>query len=205
MFIKRYLLCHSLLLVTAVDFQSFQDGEDEVHSPENSDELLITEGTTFRFFHEKRTGFVVPESEDMGKKRSRELYKCKHPNCYWQGYDALEQEDHERLYHAVAEAPKLFERESILDEETFQCKICKDTFYHIADLEDHLLAHEEDKQRNIFGVTSQRTTLPPYDDIDTDLLIRSPSGKYLYCPLCTSKLYPYNFRKHYDAHLKRGY
>lgn len=205
MFIKRFILCEYILIVAGVDFQSIEEGEDEIHSPENSDEILITEGTTLRIYYQKSTGYFVPESEDFEKKRSRELIRCKYPNCYWQGYDPLEQEDHEKIYHAVADAPQLFERESILDEETFQCKICKETFYHIADLEDHLLVHEEDKQRNIFGVTDPKTTLPPYEDIDLDLIIRSPSGKYLYCPLCTSKLYPYNFKKHYEAHLKRGY
>lgn len=205
MFIKWYILCRSILLVAGVEFQSLEEGEADVESPENSDELLITEGTTHRIYYQKSTGYVVPQSEDADKKRSRELIKCKHANCYWQGYDPLEQEDHERLFHAVADAPQLFERESILEEETFHCKICKESFYNIADLEDHLLGHDEDKQRNIFGVTDPRTTLPPYEDIELDLLIRSPSGKYLYCPLCTSKLYPFNFKRHYEAHLKRGY
>lgn len=209
MVIKRHViyvafLYECMMTVSGVDFQSFQEGEDDMHSPENSDELLITEGTTYNILQEK-TGFYVPASDDENKKMSREIFRCKHPNCFWQGHDALDLIDHEKKFHAAAEAPQLFERESVMDEETFNCKLCKETFYHIADLEDHLLGHEEEKQRNIFGVTVPRTTLPPYEDIDLDMLIRSPSGKYLYCPLCTSKLYPMNFEKHYAAHLKRGY
>lgn len=209
MLIQSYALLVTCLYqfmptVSGVDFQSFEDGDEDQESPQNSNEELVTEGTTFNPFQEKKKGFVVPATEEE-EKRSQELLKCKHPNCYWQGYDVLAQEDHEREYHAVAEAPQLFQRESLLDEETFKCKICKETFYYIGDLEDHLLEHEEENQKNVFGITITRTTLPPYEDIDLDLLIRSPSGKYLYCPLCSSKLYPINFQRHYAAHLKRGY
>uniref|UniRef100_A0A8D8PVE4 C2H2-type domain-containing protein n=1 Tax=Cacopsylla melanoneura TaxID=428564 RepID=A0A8D8PVE4_9HEMI len=205
----HYAVCavvvYHCMTVSAVDFQSFEDQDNEQHSPENSDDIFLTEGTTPNYFIKQRTGYNVPISEEEGKKHSKEIFRCKHPNCFWQGTDPLEQDDHEKQYHAVAEAPQLFQRDSVLNEETFKCRECKEVFYQIADLEDHLLEHEEERQMNIFGETITRTTLPPYQDIDLDMLIRSPSGKYLYCPLCTSKLYPFNFEKHYAAHLKRGY
>ncbi|KAL1455667.1 hypothetical protein WDU94_009748 [Cyamophila willieti] len=205
----RYAVCAAVMYhcmtVSAQDFQSFEDPENEQHSPEHSDEVFLTEGTTANYFMKQKTGYNVPFSEEEGRKRSKEIYKCKFPNCFWQGTDALEQDDHERQFHEVAEAPQLFQRESVLDEETFQCRECKQLFYQIADLEDHLLEHEENRQMNIFGDRITTTTLPPFEDIDLELLIRSPSGKYLYCPLCSSKLYPFNFERHYRAHLKRGY